>query len=234
MGETIRMTSAEAAKLLRKLNEELDNVLLMERQSRVFSAALGEDVESVRPAYDYGMVQNQIESLEARIRQVKHAVSSFNLAQEVPGFEGMTIDQMLVYIPQLSRRKDKLSLMQQRLHIGISQCFQNAQLFFVGVYVMPDIKKQHNNCGRQQTPPSDTAHHLGSHHQSVIHHSCRSCRDYILHGYQIHIVIEKQSTDQHRAKGGDHDTRQFCPVFNSYHHIRHHPISYAFLVTALE
>ncbi len=61
------------------------------------------------------MVQNQIESLEARIRQVKHAVSSFNLAQEVPGFEGMTIDQMLVYIPQLSRRKDKLSLMQQRL-----------------------------------------------------------------------------------------------------------------------
>lgn len=115
MGETIRMTSAEAAKLLRKLNEELDNVLLMEQQSREFSAALGEDVESVRPAYDYAQVQGQIEALEARIRQVKHAVSSFNLAQEVPGFEGMTIDQMLVYIPQLNRRKAKLALMQQRL-----------------------------------------------------------------------------------------------------------------------
>ena len=111
----MRMTSAEAAKLLRKLNEELDNVLLMEQQSREFSAALGEDVESVRPAYDYGMVQKQIEELETRIRKVKHAVSSFNLVQEVPGFEGMTIDQMLVYIPQLSRRKAKLSLMQQRL-----------------------------------------------------------------------------------------------------------------------
>lgn len=115
MGETIRMTSAEAAKLLRKLNEELDNVLLMEQQSREFSAALGEDVESVRPAYDYAQVQDQIEALEVRIRQVKHAVSSFNLAQEVPGFEGMTIDQMLVYIPQLNRRKAKLALMQQRL-----------------------------------------------------------------------------------------------------------------------
>lgn len=115
MGETIRMTSAEVAKLLRKLNEELDNVLLMEQQSREFSAALGEDVESVRPAYDYAQVQEQIEALEARIRQVKHAVSSFNLAQEVPGFEGMTIDQMLVYIPQLNRRKAKLALMQQRL-----------------------------------------------------------------------------------------------------------------------
>lgn len=115
MGETIRMTSAEAAKLLRKLNEELDNVLLMEEQSREFSAALGEDVESVRPAYDYAQVQEQIEELEVRIRQVKHAVSSFNLAQEVPGFDGMTIDQMLVYIPQLNRRKVKLSHMQQRL-----------------------------------------------------------------------------------------------------------------------
>lgn len=115
MGETIRMTSAEAAKLLRKLNEELDNVLLMEEQSREFSAALGEDVESVRPAYDYAQVQEQIEELEVRIRQVKHAVSSFNLAQEVPGFDGMTIDQMLVYIPQLNRRKVKLFRMQQRL-----------------------------------------------------------------------------------------------------------------------
>ena len=115
MGETVRMTSAEAAKLLRKLNEELDNVLLMEEQSREFSAALGEDVESVRPAYDYAQVQEQIEELEVRIRQVKHAVSSFNLAQEVPGFDGMTIDQMLVYIPQLNRRKVKLSRMQQRL-----------------------------------------------------------------------------------------------------------------------
>lgn len=115
MGKTMRMTSAEAAKLLRKLQEELDNVLLMEEQSREFSAALGEDVESVRPAYDYGEVQRQIQGLEKQIRRVKHSISAFNLVQEVPGFEGMTIDQMLVYIPQLSRRKAKLALMQQRL-----------------------------------------------------------------------------------------------------------------------
>ena len=111
---TVCLTSAEAAKLLRKLNEELDNIMLMEQQSREFSAAMGEDVESVRPAYDYAQVQEQISTLEDRIRQVKHAISAFNLAQEVPGFD-MTIDQMLVYIPQLNRRKTKLSLMQQRL-----------------------------------------------------------------------------------------------------------------------
>ncbi len=109
MEKTMRMTSAEAAKLLRKLQEELDNVLLMEEQSREFSASLGEDLESVRPAYDYEEVQRRIGGLEERIRRVKHAISAFNLVQEVPGFEGMTIDQMLVYIPQLNRRKAKLA-----------------------------------------------------------------------------------------------------------------------------
>ncbi len=115
MEKTMRMTSAEAAKLLRKLQEELDNVLLMEEQSREVSASLGEDLESVRPAYDYEEVQRRIGGLEERIRRVKHAISAFNLVQEVPGFEGMTIDQMLVYIPQLNRRKAKLALMRQRL-----------------------------------------------------------------------------------------------------------------------
>ena len=118
MEKTMRMTSAEAAKLLRKLQEELDNVLLMEEQSREFSASLGEDLESVRPAYDYEEVQRRIGGLEERIRRVKHAISAFNLVQEVPGFEGMTIDQMLVYIPQLNRRKAKLALMRQRLPEG--------------------------------------------------------------------------------------------------------------------
>lgn len=112
--KSICVTSAEAAKLLRKLNEELENVMLMEQQSREFFAAVGEDVESVRPAYDYAQVQEQIGRLEERIRRVKHAVNTFNLAQEVPGF-GMTIDQMLIYIPQLNRRKTKLALMQRRL-----------------------------------------------------------------------------------------------------------------------
>ncbi|MCM1120912.1 MAG: hypothetical protein NC543_16320 [bacterium] len=114
MEQTIECTSAEAAKLLRKLNEELDNVLFMEEQSREFSAALGEDVESVRPAYDYATTQERIRELEEKIRRLKHAISVFNLTQEVPGF-GMTIDQMLVYIPQLSRRKAKLYGMQQCL-----------------------------------------------------------------------------------------------------------------------
>lgn len=156
--KTMCVTSAEAAKLLRRLNEELENVLLMEQQSREFSAAMGEDVESVRPAYDYAQVQEQIGRLEERIRQVKHAISAFNLAQEVPGF-GMTIDQMLVYIPQLNRRKSKLALMQQRLpkqrerasYGGGSQIIDYSYANYDIEAVMADYEKTAEELSRAQT-----------------------------------------------------------------------------------
>ena len=45
---------------------------------------------------------------------MKHAINTFNLTHEVPGF-GMTVDMMLVYIPQLTRKKQRLSAMKDRL-----------------------------------------------------------------------------------------------------------------------
>ena len=103
----MKYTSAEAAKLLRRLNEEHDALLELERQSASFVAAVSEDPESVRPAYDLAAVQGKLAEIEAQVRKVKHALNVFNSTHSVPGFD-MTIDQMLVYIPQLSQRKMKL------------------------------------------------------------------------------------------------------------------------------
>lgn len=110
----MKYTSAEAAKLLRQLNEDYSAVLTMEAQSREFLASVGEDVESVRPAYDYAQVQSQLEELEQKIRIVKHAINVFNATTVVDGFD-MTIDQILVYIPQLTQKKNKLFAMKSRL-----------------------------------------------------------------------------------------------------------------------
>ncbi|MBQ7219548.1 MAG: hypothetical protein IJS28_01055 [Synergistaceae bacterium] len=107
-------TSAEAAKLLRRLNDKKSSIESQESQSVTFRAAITEDVESARPAYDYAAAQSAIDGIESQIRKVKHAINTFNLTQEVPGF-GMTIDQMLVYIPQLTHKKAKLSGMKDRL-----------------------------------------------------------------------------------------------------------------------
>ena len=95
-------TSAEAAKLLRKLNEELEIVERHENQSSTFNAALGENPEDVRPEYNYEATQKEITELERKIRTVKHAINEFNLSYVVPEFN-MTIDQLLIYIPQLTK-----------------------------------------------------------------------------------------------------------------------------------
>ena len=75
---------------------------------------MGEDVESVRPAYDYADTQKKLTELEQRIRRVKHAINVFNATHIIPDFN-MTIDEMLVYIPQLTQRKNKLADMKARL-----------------------------------------------------------------------------------------------------------------------
>ena len=107
-------TSAEAAKLLRKLNEDKSSLEAQESQASTFRAAISEDIESARPAYDYSATQSAIDAIDSQIRKVKHAINSFNLSQQVPGFD-MTIDQMLVYIPQLTRKKAKLAAMKDKL-----------------------------------------------------------------------------------------------------------------------
>ena len=107
-------TSAQANKLLKKLNDEHAALLDKENRSKEFRAAMGEDVESVRPAYDYAGTQEKLAELEQRIRRVKHAINEINATHLNPD-NGMTIDEMQVYIPQLTQRKSKLAEMKARL-----------------------------------------------------------------------------------------------------------------------
>ena len=110
----MKVTSAQAAKILRRYEDEMYGILTNEELSREFLAAVGEDVESVRPAYSYTETQAKLEELENKIRSLKHTINVFNSTQVVPGFD-MTIDQMLIYLPQLSRRRDKLHTMKSKL-----------------------------------------------------------------------------------------------------------------------
>lgn len=110
----MKYTSAEAGKLLKKLNDERASILLREENGKEFLAAVGEDIESVRPGYNFATTQVALNELETKIRKVKHALNVFNSTTVIPEF-GMTIDEMLVYIPQLTMRKDKLARMKDRL-----------------------------------------------------------------------------------------------------------------------
>ncbi len=107
----MQCTSAEAAKMIRQLKEELRLIIQRETLNSVFCAAVGEDPETLRPPYDYGETQKQIREIQARIRKIKHALNLFNSSQKV---DDMTIDEVLVYLPQLQELRDKLARMSGR------------------------------------------------------------------------------------------------------------------------
>lgn len=110
----MRVTSAQAAKLLRQLNDELSALQLKEAISSSFVAAIQEDVESVRPAYNFKEMRDAQAEVECKIRKVKHARDVFNTTTIIPDFN-ITIDEMLVYLPQLNRQCEVLSKMRDAM-----------------------------------------------------------------------------------------------------------------------
>ena len=93
----MKYTSAEAAKLLRKLNETHAAFKSREEQNTVFVAAIEEILEDARPAYNYEQTQETLAALEQKIRKVKHAINVFNATTQIPGFD-LTIDEVVVRI----------------------------------------------------------------------------------------------------------------------------------------
>ncbi len=83
----MQYTSAQAAKLLRKLGEEHQLLLNDEMNTCVFLAATGEDVDSLRPGYDYTATQQELAALEAKIRKVRHAINVFNSTTTIDGHD---------------------------------------------------------------------------------------------------------------------------------------------------
>ena len=97
----MKLSSAEGAKLLKKLKSEYDALKSKESISSTFLASVGENPESVRPKYDYKEAKAELDSLALKIRKLKHAINLFNTTTVIPGYD-ITIDEMLVFIPQLS------------------------------------------------------------------------------------------------------------------------------------
>lgn len=104
------VTSKEANKLLIKLETERNDLLRKEEEVKTFLAAVGEDVESCRPKYNYDAVQAELKMIEDKVIKLKHQINKFNIETIVDGFN-KTIDEMLIYIPQLTARKRKLECM---------------------------------------------------------------------------------------------------------------------------
>ena len=125
----MQYTSAQAGKLLKKIEDRIKALESMEGKSSVFNVALGENAEDVRPSYDFAETQKAMDELKAKVRTVKHAINVFNVTHTLPGFDDITIDQALVYIPQLKQRSRVLQLMSERLpRERVDSMFRNSSI----------------------------------------------------------------------------------------------------------
>lgn len=103
----VKMTSAYANKVIRKLNEDKGFLRRKEAESCMYVAAL--DEEPVIPDYDYSAVAANIQEIDDQIVKIKHAVNVANLTSEVEvGDHKMTVDRILVKMAQLNQRKAAL------------------------------------------------------------------------------------------------------------------------------
>ncbi|MGN0325540.1 MAG: hypothetical protein ACI4DW_04470 [Lachnospiraceae bacterium] len=123
----VKMTSAYANKVIRKLNEDKGFWRRKESESCMYVAAL--DEEPVIPDYDYSAVASNIQEIDDKIVKIKHAVNVANLTSEVEvGDHKMTVDQILVKMAQLNQRKAVLDdLRKQEPKIRISSVTYSAR-----------------------------------------------------------------------------------------------------------
>ena len=99
-------TSAEANKLLRALRDEEMAEKMKEAENHKFEAALGENIEDVRPDYSLEATNKKLEEIRNKIVAVKHAINVFNVKTVI--VDNITIDMALIMLPQLTDRKRSL------------------------------------------------------------------------------------------------------------------------------
>ena len=110
-GGRVEFTSASANKYLRRLQDEKDRLLRTEQEVSTYVLAEGEAVEP--PAYDYEAVREKVAQIDAQARAIRHALHRFNMQTVLPE-RGITIDEALILLAQLSGRKDRLNELASR------------------------------------------------------------------------------------------------------------------------
>ena len=108
-----KMTSAYANKVLKKLTEDKEYWLKKENDGSTYVAAV--DEEPVIPDYDYSTVAAEIKAIDDKIMKIKHAINVNNVTNRIEvGDAGMTIDEILVRMAQLNKRKSFLDTLRKQ------------------------------------------------------------------------------------------------------------------------
>lgn len=109
----MKMTSAYANKLIKKLTEDKVYLLGLEKENRIYDQWEGEEDIIEIPEYDYRTTSDKLCEINLKIIKLKHAVNSNNVVTKMQLEDGteLTIDQALIRMAQLNTRIGQLYTM---------------------------------------------------------------------------------------------------------------------------
>ena len=109
----MKVTSAYANKMIRKLNDDKAFWENKEMNACVYTAAT--DEEPVIPEYSYPEVSGKIAEIDERILTIRHALNVNNASNRIQiGERTMSVDMILIRMAQLNNRKFTLDIMRKR------------------------------------------------------------------------------------------------------------------------
>lgn len=132
------ITSAGANKLLRSLEDEKAFLLSMEEAAKEYT--LAENEECQKPDYNYKDSAKKLQELDNTIRKIKHYINVFNVSTILPNSE-ITIDEALVKMAQLNRRKETLDNMRKRLPKSRKNDYYNRTNIIEYTYLNYDLEE---------------------------------------------------------------------------------------------
>lgn len=107
----MEFTSASANKYLRRLQDEKDYILQSESETCTYIRAEDETVDP--PLYSYSETRAKVAALDKKVLALRHALHRFNIETVLPNC-GLTIDEALIALAQLSARRDRVNALRSR------------------------------------------------------------------------------------------------------------------------
>ena len=102
------MTINEMGKRIENLKTERERLIEKDKKLRVFRASGFEDLEKLRPDYDYAFFQSELDRVEEEIKKLTAKAISILTTQKVNEFHDMTVLDLLLYLNDLKEKDERL------------------------------------------------------------------------------------------------------------------------------
>ena len=132
------MTINEIGKRIGDLKTERERLIGKDKKLRVFRASEFEDLEKLRPDYDYVGLQSELDGVEKEIRNLTAKAVTILATERVKEYHDMTILEMMFLLRGLEAKEERLYEM--TTHLEKERHFSSS-LLLEYEYINYDINK---------------------------------------------------------------------------------------------